>query len=312
MSVAEGAAPTRTADPGAPSRTGARLLLLWAVAVVVWWGFAFFPAPSDDSWIAVAQTACFGSIPGGLPAAQGWMMLTLAPLLMLGALLFAWHDDVARALPSLARSTAWRLAALALAAAFAVEIGWAVSRVRDDSRRAAVSFAPTIREPLPRDYPRVAEPLPAFRLVDQSGAAVDAASLRRRPVVMSFVFAHCQTVCPVLVATLRKAGRQLAPGEAAVALVTLDPWRDTPAALPELAARLELPAGARLLSGAPDDVVRLLDQLQVARERDLRTGDVSHAPVVVLVDADGRVAYRFNNPPAAWIVEGVKRLRAGS
>ena len=31
----------------------------------------------------------------------------------------------------------------------------------------------------------------------------------------------------------------------------------------------------------------------------------------MIVDGDGRVAYRFSNPPAAWIVEGVRRLRPG-
>jgi protein SCO1/2 len=304
--------PTPAVNPGAPSRTGARLLLLWAASVVVWWGIAFFPVPADDSWIAVAQSACFGSAPGGPPAAQGWIMLTLAPLLMLGALLSAWHAEIARALPSIARSYAWRAVTVALLGVFAIEATWAVTRVRGEARRAAVSFEPTIREPLPRDYPRSADPVPEFRLVDQSGATFDAASLRGQPTVLSFVFAHCQTVCPVLVATLRRAGHELPPGAARMALVTLDPWRDTPAALPDLAERFSLPATAHLLSGDPDAVCRLLDQMQVARERDLRTGDVSHVPIVMIVDAGGRVAYRFNNPPAAWIVEGVRRVRAGS
>jgi cytochrome oxidase Cu insertion factor (SCO1/SenC/PrrC family) len=73
-----------------------------------------------------------------------------------------------------------------------------------------------------------------------------------------------------------------------------------------------LPERARFLSGDPAEVCRLLDALQVARERDLRSGDVSHVPLVLLVDDQGRVAYRFSNPPAAWIVEGVRRLRRGT
>ena len=70
-----------------------------------------------------------------------------------------------------------------------------------------------------------------------------------------------------------------------------------------------VPDGARLLSGAPDDVCRLLDTLGVARTRDLQSGDVNHAPIVMVLDRAGRIAYTFNNPPAEWIVEAVRRCR---
>lgn len=303
-------APTGAAPARAP-RAGAALLLLWAFAVVVWWGFAFWPVPSDaDSWLAAAQSACFGSRPGGLPAAQGWMMLTLAPLLMLGAIVAAYRGELAETLPVVSRSRPWLLGALALASVFAVEAGWAATRVLKGREVAAVSFEPLERGPLPEGYPRVHDPVPAFALVDHEGRAFDERALAGRPTVMSFVFAHCQTVCPVLVSTLSKAARELGPDAANMALVTLDPWRDTPGALPDLAARWSLPAGARLVSGDPDSVCRLLDTLQVARERDLRSGDVAHAPIVLIVDAGGRVAYRFNNPTVEWIVEGVRRVRA--
>lgn len=303
-------APLAAAPARAP-RAGAALLLLWAFAVVVWWGFAFWPVPSGaDSWIAAAQSACFGSRPGGLPAAQGWMMLTLAPLLMLGAILAAYRGELAAALPQVSRSRGWLLAALALASVFAVEAGWATTRVLKERQVASVSFEPLDQGPLPEGYPRTREPVPAFSLVDHEGRTYDAGALAGRPTVMSFVFAHCQTVCPVLVGTLSKASRELGPDAANMALVTLDPWRDTPGALPALAARWSLPPGARLVSGDPDAVCRLLDTLQVARERDLRSGDVAHAPIVLVLDAEGRVAYRFNNPTVEWIVEGVRRVRA--
>lgn len=300
-----------SAAPERAPRTGAALLLLWAAAVVVWWGFAFYPTPpGDESWFTVAQSACFGSVPGGLPAAQGWMMLTLAPALLLAAILVAYAGELRRALPRLVRSPAWAAAALALASAFALESGWAATRVMRDQRVAAVSFAPVDLGPLPDSYPRTREPVPAFRLVDQSGAPFDATALRGRPTVMSFVFANCQTVCPILVGTLTASARRIGPENAQVAMVTLDPWRDTPGALPGLAERFALPPGVRLLSGDPDEVCRLLDTLKVARERDLRSGDVAHAPIVMIVDAEGQVAYRFNNPTVDWIVEGARRVRA--
>ena len=303
-------APAATTAGPAP-RTAAWLLVLWAVAVLVWWGFAFFPTPpGDDSWLAAAQAACFGSVPGGLPAASGWLMLTLAPLLMLVSLLVACQDDLRATWPGLRRSPAWRTLALVLAVLGAAEMGLAATRLERGLRIAGTTFAPTLTEPLPADYPRASEPVPPFTLVDQHGAAFTQAALAGEPTVLSFVFARCATVCPALERTLAEASRTLDDGTRIV-LVTLDPWRDTPATLAGAVASSPLPAGARFLTGDPGEVGRLLDQLQVARERDLQTGDVTHVPLVMLVDANGRVAYRFNNPPAEWIVEGVRRLRRG-
>lgn len=291
-----------------PPRAAARLLALWAVAVLVWWGFAFFPAPpGDDSWLAAAQAACFGSLPGGLPAAQGWIMLTLAPLMLLATLLAAFQDELRATLPALRRSRGWRTLALGLACLGVVEVGFAAVRVERAARVAAVSFAPALEGPLAADHPRTADPVPAFSLVDQRGATVTEAALLGRPTVMSFVFAHCRTVCPALMRTMAGAARELGPTTGFV-LVTLDPWRDTPAALAAAAPGWPLPPEARFLSGDPDAVCRLLDGLQVARARDLRSGDVSHVPLVLVLDDRGRVAYRFNNPPAGWIVEGARRL----
>lgn len=302
--------------PAAPAarpvpRTAAWLLVLWAVAVLVWWGFAFFPAPpGDDSWLAAAQAACFGSLPGGLPAASGWLMLTLAPLLMLVALLTAFQGDLRATWPGLRRSPVWRTLALVLAVLGAAEMGLAGMRVERGLRIAGTTFGPTLAEPLPADYPRVSVPVPAFTLVDQHGGAFAHTALTGEPTVLSFVFARCATVCPALERTLAAASATLGDGTRIV-LVTLDPWRDTPGTLAGVVAASPLPAGARFLTGDPAAVGRLLDQLQVARARDLQTGDVSHAPLVMIVDGSGHIAYRFNNPPAEWIVEGVRRLRRG-
>ncbi|MCC6651088.1 MAG: SCO family protein [Candidatus Eisenbacteria bacterium] len=294
----------------ASPRMGATLLLAWVVAVILWWGFAFVPVPPGvDSWLAVAQAACFGSRPGGMPALHGWMMLTLAPLLMLACLWAVFRDDLRSALPYVARTPLPRLIATLLVLTFAAEVGLAGQRLRTAGRVESFSFEPAAREPLPEGYPRTSREVPAFALVDQRGSAFTQADLPGEPIVMSFVFAHCQTVCPILVRTLKKARVSLGQDGTRMALVTLDPWRDTPAALPGLATTFEVPDGARLLSGAPDDVCRLLDTLGVARTRDLQSGDVNHAPIVMVLDRAGRIAYTFNNPPAEWIVEAVRRCR---
>jgi cytochrome oxidase Cu insertion factor (SCO1/SenC/PrrC family) len=61
------------------------------------------------------------------------------------------------------------------------------------------------------------------------------------------------------------------------------------------------------------EVLRVVGAYQVPFERNEKTGDIVHPGVVFLIDAQGRLAYTFNNPPPAWIREGLARLdRAGA
>jgi cytochrome oxidase Cu insertion factor (SCO1/SenC/PrrC family) len=93
-------------------------------------------------------------------------------------------------------------------------------------------------------------------------------------------------------------------------IVTLDPWRDTPGALPSLAARWELPPGGRVLSGTVAQVNAALDGFGVPRRRDLATGDIAHPPLVYVVDPAGTIAYALSNPSPRWIVAAGARAAA--
>ena len=88
-------------------------------------------------------------------------------------------------------------------------------------------------------------------------------------------------------------------------VITLDPWRDTPARLPALARQFHLGgdgageggeggeerAGSYLLSGTVEAVNAALDALQMARERVPETGDIVHPAQVYLLDAEGTIVY---------------------
>jgi protein SCO1 len=161
---------------------------------------------------------------------------------------------------------------------------------------------------LPADYPRQTAVAPDFALVDQDGATVALSRFRGRPVVVTFVFAHCQALCPMIVESLK--GAAAGAGGADVLLVTLDPWRDTPSALPGIARQWKMPSGFHVLSARrAADVLRVIEAYGVPAQRDEKTGDIAHPGVVFVVDGDGRLAYTFNNPPAAWVREALYRLR---
>ena len=138
---------------------------------------------------------------------------------------------------------------------------------------------------------RISDVAPAIALTDQSGREVSLESYRGRPVIVTFAFAHCQTVCPLIVGDVLAARRQIDGVPPAVLVITLDPWRDTPSRLETIASSWRLDGDAHVLSGAPDVVERTLNAWRVPRARNQQTGDVSHPSIVYIVDAGGRIAY---------------------
>lgn len=84
------------------------------------------------------------------------------------------------------------------------------------------------------------QPAPNFTLTDQRGDAVSLADFRGKAVVLTFIHTHCPDVCPATAEHLRETYAQLPPGtrdRVAFLAVTVDPARDTPAALRAFAAQ---------------------------------------------------------------------------
>jgi cytochrome oxidase Cu insertion factor (SCO1/SenC/PrrC family) len=264
------------------------------------------PLPSaPPAWFTAARIACFGPMESGLPGATGWMMLVLAPLSLLLGLVVLWGAELSSSLRQVARRRLGQGLFAVLALATIVEGAWVVRRVQTAWAVSVWVPGPLDETALPEAYPRQTEAAPSFTLIDQHGVRISLADFRNRPVVLTFVFAHCQTMCPFIVATLRHA----APEGVAVLLVTLDPWRDTPSSLPGIARQWELPPAFHVLSSRTvSDVLRVAEAYRVSFERNEKTGDIVHPGLVFLIDRNGRLAYTFNNPPTAWVREGLQRL----
>jgi protein SCO1/2 len=77
-----------------------------------------------------------------------------------------------------------------------------------------------------------------FRLVDSNGEAADAAGFRGKPTLLYFGFTHCPDVCPTTLSQISVALEALGPAgeDIQVLLVSVDPKRDTPAAMQEYTA----------------------------------------------------------------------------
>lgn len=114
-------------------------------------------------------------------------------------------------------------------------------------------------EPLPALWPA-----PSFVLVDQQGRPFSSADLAGRAALLSFIYTHCPDTCPTLSATMADAQRRLQGegllgSQVQLVSVTVDPDRDSPAALSEYAARFKAdPDAWRFLTGEREAVYQVL------------------------------------------------------
>ena len=138
-------------------------------------------------------------------------------------------------------------------------------------------------------------------LVDQHGTALPWAGLRGRPQLVSMFYANCHLMCPLILENAKAVQKQLPEAERerlGVAMITLDPARDTPQAMAGVAERHRTPDAWRYLVPAPDDVRALASVLDV-RYRFRDDGSINHTSVLVLLDAEGRPLARSDVTGAA-------------
>ncbi|MGH7904044.1 MAG: SCO family protein [Candidatus Dormibacteraceae bacterium] len=147
---------------------------------------------------------------------------------------------------------------------------------------------------------RVPPPIP---LVDESGRATSLADFRGRVVVLAPSLTLCGEVCPMTTGALIQIQHAVdAAGlgtKVAVAEVTVDPWRDSPARLRAYAKLTGV--DFHLLTGSVDDIARFWKFFQIGYRKvpqktppDLDwwtnrplTFDVEHSDAIFLIDARG-------------------------
>jgi protein SCO1/2 len=296
----------------APHRTPLVVFGIWLIAVFIWWGLAFLPIPAaNPEWVEAARKVCFGTLENGLPDTWGWMVLIFGPLSFLIAILVAWGGPLRAGLAALRSSSGGRALLIAVLFTAFWLASWVAFGIREARRITTLDFASELDGPLPAHYPRTDRPAPPFALINQNGDTITLDSFKGRPLVMTFAFAHCRTICPAIVQQCRDAMTQIGEG-ASMVIITLDPWRDTPSTLARMTETMKLPPNAHILSGTVEAVNKTLDDYAVARQRDEKTGDVVHPAMTYVMDDEGRIAYTFSNAPPPWLAEAVRRIRSGN
>jgi protein SCO1/2 len=190
------------------------------------------------------------------------------------------------------------VAAIAVAAALA---GVYVARMM--STPASPSLESGTSLPQPR-------PLTDFDLIDSHGTRTSLAQMRGHPTLVFFGFTHCPDVCPTTLAMLASVQRQVALPGLKVALISVDPERDTP----EQLGRYISSFGGDLigLTGSAPEIVKTSRSFGVASSRvDLPGGDytMDHSATVFALDSGARIVAVFTPPfNAAALARDVVKL----
>lgn len=176
---------------------------------------------------------------------------------------------------------------LIIAAAVAALAGFGLARKLDSS---GPQLASGTWLPAPRS-------IGDFRLTNHLGEPFTARELQGRPSLVFFGFTHCPDVCPTTLAKLAQVRKVAALPALQVLFVSVDPQRDTPAAMGLYVHAFDPDFIG--LTGNPSDIQKLTAKFGVAAARvELPGGDytMDHSAAVFLLDTHGRIAAIFTPP----------------
>ena len=133
-------------------------------------------------------------------------------------------------------------------------------------------------------------PVPNAKLVADSGKPVELDAMKGKVTVYDFIFTNCAGTCPMMTSTLRRVTTKIDKG-APVQFVSIsvDPRRDTPAALQRYAARVRNDARWLFLTGDEKTIIDLsINGFKLAAASDGSTNEsVLHSSKFAIADKRG-------------------------
>jgi protein SCO1/2 len=137
---------------------------------------------------------------------------------------------------------------------------------------------------------------PAFLLHDQAGKLVGPQQDRGHWTIVTFLYTHCPDVCPLIATQLGIAQRQAS--DLRVIAVSVDPKRDTPAAVKRFLAAHRLGPRFRYVTGARAALRPVWTKYHIASQPG-PNGTVSHSTYEILIDRQGRERVFFDSQMTA-------------
>ena len=136
-----------------------------------------------------------------------------------------------------------------------------------------------------------------FELTDQNGRTVTERDLKGRPFLVFFGFTRCPDICPTTLFEVSEIMRALGKDADRVGalFITVDPERDTPAALKDYLSSFDPHLAG--LTGDPAAVAAVAKAYRVYFKKvplDQGGYTMDHTAIVYLMDKDGRFVSPFN------------------
>ena len=135
-----------------------------------------------------------------------------------------------------------------------------------------------------------------FRLIDQNGKPVSDADLKGKWQLVFFGYTHCPDTCPTALNEIALALDQLGVkrDEVEIVFITVDPERDTPAAMKAYVQSFD--ARIIALTGSPDAVAQAAKAYRVYYAKHPRGDgdyDMDHSAVIYVMNPEGRFTATF-------------------
>ena len=156
-----------------------------------------------------------------------------------------------------------------------------------------------------RRYLKLGEYIPNFAMINQHGEFLQIRQLQGKPFMLNFIFTRCTVpaMCPASstrMADMQDAAREAELKDLHFVSITFDPDFDSPGILNQYADGYGMESeNFHLLTisqSVVDDLLRQFGILTIEED-----GTINHTMATLLIDANGRVAYRKEG--ATWSTE---------
>ena len=173
-------------------------------------------------------------------------------------------------------------AAVALAAAIVGIVGASVSNNNSTDRPASDPIVSGPQSPFEGAELPDGVRAPDFSLRDENGRRVRMREYRGEPVIVTFLYSHCKTECPVQAQQIKGALDRLRHDLPALA-VSVDPPGDTPKSIKSFNRKMGVTGRIRWIRGTEKQLRRLWKGFAIVPQ----TPTQEHLARIVLIDAKG-------------------------
>ena len=157
-------------------------------------------------------------------------------------------------------------------------------------------------------------PAPPLALNNYLGQPVNIADYRGKAVLVTFLYANCPTLCPLIAANLHTAQNEMGPlaKHVQIIAVSVDPRGDTPKAVAGFLAAHGMTGRMQYLIGSAQALGRVWAAWNVGSQRDAQQPDlINHSGLVYGIAASGKLTTLYpGNFTPSMIVHDIPGLLA--